>query len=130
MSEKMIGYVLLILGIFVIIFSAVNITLVFTKQIQPVQLFSGAGISLDPATLLGNSLPAGVATKTGAKQEIISGEFLNQTSNIFAHVFLMGFMASIGYKLSSLGVQLVRPIVIKVKGKNDGEFQVVQENKV
>jgi len=50
-----------------------------------------------------------------APQELISSDLLNESSNLAAHLFLMGFMASIGYKIGSLGIQMLRPIVVKVR---------------
>lgn len=119
MSEKITGYTLLVCGIALILFCAFNVYFVFTKQAQPVQLFSFPAISFDMSQSLTAGLPPEIARslpKTAAKPtELISANMLNQTSNIFAHLFLMGFLASIGEKLASLGIQLVRPIVVKSK---------------
>lgn len=102
MSEKVIGYSLLVVGIIIIVFAAVNILAVFTGQAQPVQLF--------------NFSPMAIALAPGMKPvELFSARDLNQTANITAQLFFMGFIASIGQKLASLGVQLVRPIVVKFK---------------
>lgn len=109
MSEKIIGYTLLACGILVILFCAFNVYFVFTKQAQPIQLFNFPAVSFD----IGQSL--GVPTAATKPTELVSADMLNQTSNIFAHLFLMGFLASIGEKLAALGVNLVRPIVIKAK---------------
>lgn len=118
MSEKIIGYVLLVVGILVILGAGVSTFMVFTKQAEPVKLFEFSGISLDPTQMLGSSLPVELQTTlkqtNTSKQEMISGEMINSTSNIFAHLFLMGFIASIGYKLASLGTKLMRPIVVKL----------------
>ena len=100
MSEKIIGYTLLVCGIAIILFTAFNVYFVFTKQAQPIQLFNFPAVSLD---LIPGAKPT----------EILPADVLNQSSNIFAHLLLMGFMASIGQKLATLGVQLVRPIVVK-----------------
>lgn len=123
MNEKVIGYSLIIVGILTILFSATSVYLVFTKKSEPVKLFTLQGIGLDLGNLFSDSLPPeatqllnqnrGKSTRT----EIISADLINDTSNIFAHLLLMGFIASIGYKLASLGVMLVRPIVVKLKSK-------------
>ena len=52
---------------------------------------------------------------TSQKIEILPAEILNQTTNVFGHLILMGFIASIGYKVAGLGVLLIRPIVVKLK---------------
>lgn len=125
MPEKTIGYVLLTVGVVIIIFSAISTYLVFTKKTQPVQLFNFSGISLDTAQLLQNSLPAnapdflqGVPTKS-TPTEIIPPELINSSSNLFAHLILMGFIATIGAKIATIGTLLVRPIVVKLKTKEE-----------
>ncbi|MEK7565986.1 MAG: hypothetical protein AAB506_02995 [Patescibacteria group bacterium] len=99
MTEKIVGYFLLGIGILVIVFAAANIYFVFTGQAQPVQLFHLSSVSLQIPNL--------------GKTDLISAVDLNQTSNLGAQLLLMGFLAGIGQKLASLGVGLVRPIVIK-----------------
>lgn len=104
MTEKITGYCLLVFGIFLILGSALSVYRVFTNQARPVQVFNFEPISLD----LGQSLiPI-------PKAQIISAAMLNDTSNLAAHLFLMGFIASVGQKLASLGIQLIRPIVVKL----------------
>ena len=110
MSEKIVGYTLLVIGIIVIVLSALNIYAVFTGQMLPVQLFHLNGISLDLSQY------TGVKAKPA---ELIPAETLNQTSNLAAHLFLMGFIASMGQKLASLGVELVRPIVVKLRDEKN-----------
>lgn len=102
MSEKVVGYTLLIVGLIVIVFAAINIFAVFTGKAEPVQLFNFAPVVL---TLIPGTKPT----------ELFPARDLNQMANISAQLFLMGFLAGIGQKLASLGVQLVRPIVIKTK---------------
>ncbi len=102
MSEKIIGYSLLAVGVLVIIFTAGSVFVVFTGKILPIQLFNLPAITLSLAP--------------GTKPvELMTADAINQTSNLAAHLFLMGFLAGAGQKLASLGVQLVRPIVIKAK---------------
>lgn len=123
MNEKVIGYSLVIIGILTILFSAISVYLVFTKKSEPVKLFNFQGIGLDLASLFSDSLPPETSKLLNQNQgkstrtEIISADLVNDTSNIFAHLLLMGFIASMGYKLASLGVMLVRPIVVKLKAK-------------
>lgn len=107
-TEKVVGYILLTVGIIIIVFSAVNIYFVFTGRAQPVELFHSEGISLDLGSLAG----APVATK---KTELVTATDINLISNLTIQVILMGFLAGTGQKLASLGVQLLRPIVVKAK---------------
>src|SRR3989338_923900 len=56
MTEKYIGYLLLSIGICIIGFSVVSMYRVFTRQTQPLQVFSLSGITID-ANLLVTTLP-------------------------------------------------------------------------
>lgn len=120
MSEKIIGYLLLAIGLTVILYSAVSVYMVFTKKSEPVKLFNFSGVSIDTADLLGENMSQ--EQKQLAKEqlgdasvEIIPSNLLNDSSNIFAHLFLMGFVASIGYRLGMLGIYLLRPIKVNLK---------------
>lgn len=123
MTEKVTGYILLAVGLAIIIFSGLNVYQVFTKQIEPIQLFNFSGVALDMGSMLGapeNLTPEQQAylrqqTSTAKPQELISADMINQTSNVAAHLFLMGFVATVGYKIASLGIQLMRPIVVQLR---------------
>lgn len=122
MSEKIVGYLFLVLGMIIIGFSAVSAYLVFTKQAYPAKLFNFKGIGFDTSSIISSSLPPEFAqivpkNKASTSQEIIPPDVLNDSSNIFAHLMLMGFLASIGYKIASLGTMLIRTLVVKVNAK-------------
>lgn len=106
-------------GILFILISALSVYLVFTKRAKPVELFSFAGISVDYSQMIVNSLGDAVAPSQGGttmpKTELISPVMVNDTSNLFAHLMLMGFLASIGSKIAAIGVMMVRPVVVKLK---------------
>lgn len=118
MLEKATGYLLLVIGLAVIVLSGISVYNVFTKISKPVTLFQFQGISLNPQQLFlnqnNNQLIQGLE---GPKSEIISADLLNDTSNIFAHYLLMGFLVSIGAKIAGLGVMLLRPVEVKVRTK-------------
>ena len=128
MNEKILGYILLAVGLVTIIFAVVSVFNVFTAKVEPVDLFKLSGVSLDIGSLVGGDLPSEVIAqiqRTGGSTngEIISPDLINKPLNIFAHLTLMGFLASVGFKVSSLGVMLVRPIKVKLKetsGKSSG----------
>lgn len=105
MSEKITGYLLLFIGIFLIIISVISVFNVFTGKAKPYPLLQLSGVSMNLGEISGVKLPS---------QEIISPAMLNDSGNLFIHLLLMGFIASTGQKLASLGVQLVRPIVVKL----------------
>jgi hypothetical protein len=119
MTEKILGYMLIVVGIIAIVYSSVSVYDVFTKKAKPANLFSFSGISMDPSQFLAGNLPPGVTLPKGPAMEIMTPEMINDTSNIFAHVVLMGFIASAGLKLATIGTQLVRTIHVKVKTKDD-----------
>lgn len=120
MTERVVGYILLGTGILVILASALSVIMVFTGRTEPIQIFNFEGIELNARDLIGGDLPAEQAALArqmveGQKMELISPEILNDTSNLFAHLFLMGFISTVGYKVASLGTMMVRPIVVKLK---------------
>ena len=125
MSEKVTGYIMLAVGVLIMALCVVNILLVFTKRVQPVQLFNYQGISLDIGSLTGADQLSALQNQksTPAKgTELISGAMLNDSSNFLAHIFLLGFISGFGFKIASLGVQLIRPVVIKLKAKDGTEI--------
>ena len=122
MTEKVIGYFFVFLGVGVIFFATFNIYSVFTKKARPVDVFSFPPIALDLSQAATVSLPqelveAGVEIETppSQKQEIIPSTMLNQTSNLVAHLVLMGFIVNVGFKVAMLGTQMVRPVIVKVR---------------
>ncbi len=130
MTEKASGYFLIFAGIVIIVFSALSVVKVFSAKAKPVALFNFPSISLDAGSLVGGDLSpqereALKASGQVPKLEIIPGDVLNQTSNLIAHLLLMGFIASIGYKIGSLGVLLARPVVVRLKASSG---QVISEN--
>lgn len=113
-GEKLTGYLLLIVGIAIIGFSLFNIYQVFNKQIKPVEFFSFPSVSIDPSTLI--QIP-GVNPSKAQKAELLPGSILSESSNLFAHIFFMGFVVNVGYKIASLGVQMLRPVKVNLKQK-------------
>ena len=129
MNEKTTGYVLLVLGVGVMIFSAMSLVLVFTKHAEPINLFQ---ISLPPpsaafktSTLPGQSpnltpdVSQMLSQLTSQTGNMFSSSALTQYSNISAHFFLMSFIMAFGFKVATLGVQLLRPVYVKYKVKED-----------
>lgn len=110
MDTKITGYVLLIIGILAIVFALTNVYLVFTKNSTPVDLFTFDAISLDFSEFADET-----PQDTNLVKELIKPEVINEPLNYAAYLLFMGFVASIGYKLASVGVMLLRPIKVKVK---------------
>jgi hypothetical protein len=119
MTEKMAGYFLIIIGLLLILYPLFNVYLVFTNKAEPYELFSLTGITFDLTQMSDQPLTAeekSMMGESGAGFELLSQDMINKPLNLISHVVLMGFIASIGFKLASLGTMLVRPINVRVKG--------------
>lgn len=119
MTEKFLGYTLLLLGIIIIIASAVSVFFVFTKQSQPATLFNFPGITMDLSQILAGNLPEQLRdsgmTLPPIKQEIVTSDMVNTPMNLIFHTIMMGFIASAGMKLAQIGTMLVRSIDVHLK---------------
>ncbi|MBI4096356.1 MAG: hypothetical protein HY425_01430 [Candidatus Levybacteria bacterium] len=121
MNEKITGYLLLLLGLGIMIFCVVNIVMVFTDKAEPFPVFNiQSGSSTNTPDL--NNLVAQLQKNNPnafqlqlPKIDILPPESLNQMLNLSTQFFLMTFILGFGYKIASLGVQLIRPINIKLK---------------
>lgn len=125
MEEKIVGYLLIGVGLIAMVVASLSVYSVFTKKSAPVKLFNFSGISLDTSQFLPQDLPEGgselLAQQSAQmpKAELLPADVLNDSSNIFAHLFLMGFIVSVGYKVASLGTMLARPINVKLRAKEN-----------
>ena len=125
MSEKISGYLLILVGIGVMIFCVANVFLVFTNKIKPLEVFnlSASSSSSDSGVNINDLVAQMQKGNSGSsnqsipmpKLDILPPEVLNQTLNMTTQFFLMSFLLGFGFKLSSLGVQLVRPINVKLR---------------
>lgn len=119
MSEKIIGYLLLSAGLIIIVISALSAFSILTKSAQPVKFLNLSSISLDINQLLAGSLPAELRGQLpkiqGTPTELFPSSALNFTFNLTLHLLLLGFFVTIGYKISQLGIQLLRPINVQLK---------------
>lgn len=118
------GYLLLLLGLTIIGFAALSVYNVFNGSWEPFDIFSFSGISINTADLIGGDLsPAqrqALSSQMGnAQMEVISRDLLNEPLNLAAHLFLMGFVVSVGFKIASLGTQLIRPIKVSLRQFNE-----------
>lgn len=132
MSEKITGYFLVGVGIFVMLFSSYNIYSLFVLKENPVRIFNLPAISLDMSNLVGSEVPSGqvesLKDQGKLKTELVGSEILNDPLNFAAHVFLMGFFLNLGYKLASLGVQFVRPIKVNLREDKSRAGQITSKS--
>lgn len=108
---KVIGYTLLGVGLALMAYAALNVVQVFNGHMAPVQLFDIPAVKAS----LGENLP---------QIEVIPKELLNKSSNLIAYLFFMGFIASIGSKLSGIGTKLLRPIRVNLRTENGKKKEV------
>ena len=102
MSERVIGYILIAVGIGTIIFSLFAGWMVFTGKSTPPQIFKSQGISL--------TLP-----QINQKTELLSADLVNRPLNMTMYLLFLGLVATGGMKVATIGTQLVRIIKVEVK---------------
>jgi hypothetical protein len=115
MFEKLLGYLLLFLGLVTIILAAYNAFDVFTGKNSPPRLFSQTGISIDLKTLAQNLGPQVAAPpEDSSRLEVLSSTTVNDLLNLTAYLILVSIISAAGFKVASLGVMLIRTIEVKV----------------
>lgn len=119
MTEKIVGYTLLAIGLIVLGFSALNMIDLVTGRIRPIEFFHFTPVAVDLEGMLRGSLPPEVAALVAGKPtqptELLSADLLNQPANFLIHLSIMGILAGIGQKIASLGVMMLRPIHVRLK---------------
>lgn len=109
-TEKIIGYVLLAVGIIMIIFAVYSMYDVFTGGAQPPPVVKMETISISPPAVPGVEVPP-------AKIELVSGSEISKFTNLTLWYMLMLFIVSAGNKIAGIGVKLAREIKVEVKGE-------------
>lgn len=115
MTEKAVGYSLLVAGIAVIVFAAANAFLVFTNRMEPI-----AFIAQETSALkfnLGVPSDQGIGKSIQLPVEVAQILPLYRLINGIIHLLFLGFIAGVGHKIASLGIQMLRPIVVRAKGE-------------
>lgn len=120
MDTKSSGYFFLFTGIFIMALSVILVILAFLDIIHP-SYFGNLNLQTSSSENIDiNSLsPRGTLNLSALlpSMNILPPKVLDKTLNLTAHFLLMTFIGGFGYKLSMIGVNLVRPIVIKTGGK-------------
>jgi len=124
MSEKIVGYLLLLAGVGAIIFAGLSVYSSFTTGSVPINIFHLKSISIDPLQMVSSALPQSLsanlktATTSGSQSnlEILPADVFSQMANLLAYVILMTFVLNLGSKIAGLGIQLLRPGQIKNVG--------------
>lgn len=124
MKERTVGYILLCTGIVIMAVSVYCVFLLFTHRIQPFQVFNENALhteqpQISPQDLLTN--PSAITElQTSIMTQIIEKQ-ANKTLNIGSTTLLMYFIMLLGFRVSTLGVQLIRPIEVKLRMKEKQE---------
>ncbi len=122
--DKIIGYVLLAVGILMIVIPIFLIANVLTGKSKPPQVFNVEAPTFD-LPLSGQQLempkdiklPQGFVSQSGSqKMKIIPDEVFNSSLNIGMYYLLMVFIGSSGSKIAGIGIKLIKEIKVQVKG--------------
>jgi hypothetical protein len=101
-TEKIIGYILLTLGVILLLFSIYEMVNVYTGNAAPPNLINLSDISLP-------------TDQSGTTTTFIHGAQLSQLPNLFFWFILMGFVLFAGGKIASLGVSMIKDIKVEIK---------------
>jgi hypothetical protein len=100
-DEKLIGYILLAIGLILIFFSIFSMYSVFT------------GSSPVPSLIKVNDIK--ILIPNIGETTIFSGDAISNIINMLLWLILMIFIASGGSRIGSLGVKLLREIKVEIK---------------
>lgn len=129
-NEKILGYILLAVGILIIALSTLYAVSVLTGNIKPVKVFElkapeipipSVGQNLDTTALQNSGVPSQVLDSLKPKQgaqsgvKIIPDEAFSDLVNMFIAYILVMILASSGSKFATIGVQLIKEIKVQAK---------------
>lgn len=118
-DTKIAGYVLLVVGLIIIIVSLLNIYNIFAGKALPNNYFDFPAIEISLDSIIGDSLSpeeksALAQQGESPKMELVPANVLNDTTNMITHIFIIGLFVSIGGRISTIGVYLLRPIKVNL----------------
>ena len=108
MENKVIGYLLVLVGVVLIIFTAFSVFNVFTKRTEPINIVSEESLFL----------PQSGDKSTITNLMNIDMKEIAYLSNLTFNILLAGFFLNVGFKISSIGAMLARPIVVDLKSNS------------
>ncbi len=128
MTEKVVGYALLVIGILIMVLASMHAISVFTGKSKPAQIFTPKISVQKPATTPLSQEEINEAVQSGDFASILSSGMANgmdgfginpsmitDSLNFTVYFFLIQFILGLGFKVSSLGVQMVRAINVIVR---------------
>lgn len=111
MIEKVVGYILLLLGVLTIVFSSINAFNILTRKINPIKFVNEDLVSvIAPSNTLNNQVSLNQMLN-------IDNDTISLITNIGVHLLILGFIMKAGFHLASLGTMLVRPIIVDLNAK-------------
>lgn len=119
MQERMVGYILLIVGILVMAFSVYYVYSILTNKVRPFEVFIDQPKVQQPTSGVQDIVknPSALVQMQAAVMSEVLGKQMNRSFNIGMTVLLMYILMLFGFRLSSLGVMLIRPIEVKLREK-------------
>ena len=117
MSEKQTGYGLLILGVICMITALSVVLMTFTGIIGSIPIFNNL-TDLASIGSIPNPYNIGPNQNTSSPLSSFDPKTLAEILNLTTTLFLMGFLMNFGYKLSTLGTSLLRPINVRMKNRD------------
>lgn len=125
MDDKTTGYVLLICGIVIMIFATIQLALLVTRVTRPFPTFKFTEVFTATGSVIqqtqqqqANGTTRTINEEISPTNASLSPEVVNEVLNFAVFFFLMAFAVNMGYKISELGVKMIRPTTIKVHPKN------------
>ncbi len=120
MDTRTTGWVFLAIGVFIMTLSVILVILAFINVIHPTYFGESSLSEKKPSAVTNiNSLNSNQANPAALMPSLdaISPDALGNVLNLSTHFFLMTFIGGFGYKLAMIGVNLIRPIVVKASEK-------------
>lgn len=123
MKERVLGYILLTIGILIMAFSVYFVYLVVSNRITPFTVFQPKqSVGSENRTITENQLsdPRAIAAM---QQQIITEVLdsqINKSMNLGTTLVFVYFLMLFGFRVASLGVQLMRPIEVKLNKIESG----------
>lgn len=118
MENKIIGYLLVAVGVLVIFLTAFSVYNVFVNKTAPINIVS-------EETLFGQKSDGPSALDALN----ISPSSLSYLANLSFHLLFAGFLINVGFRLGSLGTMLARPIVVDLQAKGLPKKEPQEKNK-
>lgn len=118
MENKIIGYILIAVGVLIIFLTAFSVYNVFVNKAGPINVVS-------EETLFG--LKSEGPSALDALN--ISPSSLSYIANLSFHLLFAGFLINVGFRIASLGTMLARPIVVDLQAKGLPKKEPQEKNK-